>query len=74
MLFKLVFVNNTILSSFLFFFLSIDLYFLILAFIAQIFIPTAELAILIVMLTKEAKTKIETHPVTAKAKIKKCLI
>ena len=36
-------------------------YFLITAVIAQICIPTAELAISAEILTKEAKAKIETH-------------
>ena len=58
-----VFANNTILSPFFFFFLMIDLYFLILAVIAQIFYPTAELAIPIGIPANEAKAEIETHPV-----------
>ena len=45
MLFNLDFANNTLLSCFFFFFLIIDLYFLIPAFIAQIFNPIAELVI-----------------------------
>ena len=45
MLFNLDFANNTILSLFFFFFLIIDLYFLIPAVIAQIFNPVAELVI-----------------------------
>ena len=49
--------NNTILPCFFFFFLIIDLYFLIPAIIAQIFNPIAELAI---------PTGI---PVTAEAKV-----
>ena len=56
MLFNLDFANNTILSCFFFFFLIIDLYFLIPAVIAQIFNPIAELVIPIVIPAKEAKT------------------
>ena len=63
MLFKLDFAKNAILLGFFFFFLIIDLYFLIAAVIAQIFNPTAELAIPIETPTKEAKTEIEIHPV-----------
>ena len=48
----------------------IDIYFLILAVIAQMFDPTAEFTIP----TKEAKHYIETYPVTAETKIDKCLI
>ena len=57
MLFNLDYLNNTILPCFFFFFLIIDLYFLIPAIIAQIFNPIAELAI---------PTGI---PVTAEAKV-----
>ena len=42
MLFSLDFANNTILSWFFFFFLIIDLYFLIPAIVAQFFNPIAE--------------------------------
>ena len=66
MLFNLVFANNTILSCFFFF--------LIPAFIAKVFNPIAELVILIVIPSKEAKAEIQMHPVTAEAKIRKCLI
>ena len=45
MLFNLAYANNTILSCFFFFFLTIDLYFLIPAAIAQIFNPIVELVI-----------------------------
>ena len=55
--------KNAILLGFFFFFLIIDLYFLIAAVIAQIFNPTAELAIPIETPTKGAKTEIEIHPV-----------
>ena len=74
MLFNLDFVNNSILSSLYFFFLIIDLYFLISAAIAQIFNPIAELLIPIGTTSKEAKAEIEIHPVIAEAKIRKCSI
>ena len=64
MLFNLDFANNTILLGFFFFFLIIDLYFLIAAVITQIFNPIAELVIPIGIPTKEAKTEMETLPVT----------
>ena len=48
---------------FLFFFLIIDLYFLIPAVIGQIVNPIAELVIPIRISTKEAKPEVETHPV-----------
>ena len=63
MLFNLDFANNTILSCFFFFFLIIDLYFLIPAVIAQIFNPIAEIVIPIGIATKEAKAEMKTHPV-----------
>ena len=62
-LFNLFVANNTILSCFSFFFLIVDLHFLILAAIKQIFNLTAELIIPVGVLTKEAKVEIETHPV-----------
>ena len=71
---NLAFPNNTILSCFLYFFLIIDLYFLIPAVIAQIFNSTAELAIPTGIPTNKAKAEIETHPVTVEAKISKCSI
>ena len=43
------------------FFLVIDLYFLIIAAIVQIFIPTAELAIPAGIPIKEAKAEMETQ-------------
>ena len=61
MLFNLDFANNTILSCFFFFFLIIDLYFLIPAVIAQILIAI-EIAI------KDAKGKNEIYPVILEAK------
>ena len=51
---KLVFANNVIISSLLFF-LIIDLYFLVLGIFAQIFNPIVELTIPLEILTKEAK-------------------
>ena len=72
MLFNLDFANNTILLYF--FFLIINLYFLIPAVIAQIFNPIAELVIPIGIPTKEAKAEIEIHPVIAEVKIRKCSI
>ena len=74
MLFILVFANNTILSCFLFFFLIIDLHFLIPAVIAQIFNSTAELLMSIGISPKKTKTEIEIHPVTTEAKISNCLV
>ena len=69
MLFNLDFANNTVLSCFVFFFLNIDLYFLIPAVIAPNFIPIAELVIPIGIPTKEVKAEIEIHPVIVEAKI-----
>ena len=74
MLFNLDFANNTILSCFLFFFLIIDLYFLIPVVIAQIFNFIAELVIPIGIPTKEAKAEMETHSLTVEIKISKCSI
>ena len=74
MLFNLDFANNTILSCFFFFFLIIDLYFLIPEVIAQIFNQIAELLILLGILTKEQKVEMEAHLVIVEAKIKKCSI
>ena len=73
-LLNLAFANSTILSCFFFFFLIIDLYYLIPAVIAQILNPIAELVIPIGIPSKEAKAEIKIHPVTAKAKIKMCSI
>ena len=71
MLFNLDFANKTILSCFIFFFLIIDLYFLISAAIAQIFSPITELAIPIGIPSKEAKVAIEIHPVIVETKVRK---
>ena len=54
-----------------FFFLIIDLYFLIAKVIAQIFYPIVELAIPIGLLTKEAKSEIGKHPVILEIAISK---
>ena len=53
-LFNLDFANNTILSCLFFFFLIIDLYFLIHAVIVHIFNPIAELVLPIGIPPKEA--------------------
>ena len=74
MLLNLDFTNNTILSCVFFFFLIIDLYFLILAVIAQTFNPIAELVIPIGITTKEAKAETETHPVIIEPKTRKCSV
>ena len=58
-LFNLNFANNTVLSCLFFFFLIIDLYFVIAAVIAQIFNPTAEIVIPTGIPTKEAKAEME---------------
>ena len=59
---------------FLFSFLTVYLYFLIPAVIAQFFNPITEFVILIGIPTKEEKAKMETHPVTVEIKISKCSI
>ena len=70
-LFNLDFANNAILSGVFFFFLIIDLYFLIPAVIPQFFIPTAELVIPAGMVTNEANAEMETEPATVKTNISK---
>ena len=55
-------------------FLTVDQYFLISAVIAQVFIPIAEPVIPTGLQSKEAKAEIETHLVTAEAKITKSSI
>ena len=57
MLFDLDFANDTILSCFFLIFLIIDLYFLILAAIAQIWSPVAGLVTPIRMPNKESKSR-----------------
>ena len=64
-IFHFGFPNSTILSCFFLFFVIIDLYFLILAVIAQIFNPISELVIPIGIPMKEAKAETETDPVIA---------
>ena len=70
MLFNLDFANNTILSCFVFFYLIIDLYFLIPAVIAQIFNPIGEHVIPIEIPCKKTITETEIHLVVVEAKIK----
>ena len=72
MLFNLDFANNIILLCF--FFLIIDLYFLIPAVIAHIFNPIAELVIPLGIPVREAKAEIEIHLVNVEAKIRKSSI
>ena len=74
MLFNLELTNNTILSCFFFFFLFIDLHFLIFVVIAQIYNTTAELVIPTGIPTKEAKAEMELHAVAVETKISKCSI
>ena len=69
--FNLVFANNTILKCLLFFFLIIDLYFLILVVIAQIFNHTAEIVSPKGIPSNKANAEIETQPLTAEGKISK---
>ena len=71
MTFNSDFANNTIVSCFFFFFLGIDLYFLISATIAQIFNPIAELVIPMGIPIKEIKAATELHPVIVEAEIRK---
>ena len=61
------FPNNTVLWFFLFFF-TINLYFLIAAVVAKIYISTAELVMTVGTETKEANREIEIQPVTVKLK------
>ena len=61
------FPKNTVLWFFLFFF-TINLYFLIAAVLAKIYISTAELVMTVGTETKEANTEIEIQPVTVKLK------
>ena len=68
--FNLVFANNTVLSNFFLFFLITDLYYLIPAVIAQIFNPTAELAIPTGTPTNEANPETESQTLTGERKIR----
>ena len=72
-LFNLNFAKNTIFCDFSLF-LIIYLYFLLPAFIAHIFNPTAELVIPIGMPSKEAKAEIQIHSIIVENKIRKCSI
>ena len=65
MLFNLVFASNTHLSCFFFYFLYIDLYFIIHAVCADIFNLIAELVTPIGLSNKVAKVEIKIHPATA---------
>ena len=69
--FNLSFSSNTILSCFFFFFFIIDLNFLIPAIMAQMFHPTAELVIPILISSNEANAETETQPVTVEERISK---
>ena len=64
-LFNLAFASNTLLSCFFFYFLFIDLYFIIHALCAHIFNPIAELVNPIGLPSKEAKVEIKIHPATS---------
>ena len=57
-----------------YFFLIIDLYFLIPAVTAQIFNPIVELVVPTRIPSKEGKAEIEIHPINAETKIRKCSI
>ena len=70
-LFNFYFARNTILSCFFFFFLIIDLLFLIPAAIAQLFNTIAKLVIPIGI---TIKLQIEIHPIILEVKIRKCPI
>ena len=74
MVLNLVLTSNTTLSCFFFFFLIIDLYFLISAVITLIFIVAAELSIRTGIPTEEAKAEMETHQVIIEVKISKCSV
>ena len=67
-----IYCNNMPLSFF--FFLTIDLNFLIIAVAAQIFVLTAEHTIPTGIITKKAKAEIEMQPDTIEGKMNKCLI
>ena len=69
MLFDLDFANNIILLCFSFFFLIINLYFLIAKVIVQIFNPITELVVPIEIPVKEAKAEMEIHPVIVEVTI-----
>ena len=73
-LFNLDFAKNTIFSCLFFFFLIINLHFLIPAVIAQIVNPVAELVIPIGIPNKEPKAEFEINPVVVEAQIRKCSV
>ena len=73
-IFNLDYAKDNIFSCFLFFFLIIDLYFLIPTGLTQIFNPIAELGIPIEKPTKEAKLEMKTHPLIVEIKTSKCSI
>ena len=68
--FNLAFLRNTFLSCIFLFFIIVDLYILILAVTAQIFNPTAELAIPTGTPTNEVNAKIEAQTLTVETKKK----
>ena len=70
MIFNLEFANSTILSCFFFFFLIINLYFLIPAVIAQIFNLIAKTYNSYRIPTIEAKAEMEANPVIVEPKIR----
>lgn len=59
-------------QAFFIYFFLFDLYFLITAVIAQLFNPTAELAVPIEILTSEVKAEIETQLVIAESNKSNC--
>ena len=74
MLFSLDFANRAALSCFSFFFLIIDLQFLVNAVIVQIVNHIAGIVIPIGIPSKEVKSEIERLPVITEAKIRKSLV
>ena len=72
MLFNLDLANNPILLCLFFFFLIIDVYFLIPVVIAQIFNPIVELIIRTGIPTKGAKSEMEIEPVIIEIAVSKC--
>ena len=74
LLFNLDFANITTSLCFFFFFLIIDLYFLIPGVIAQIYNSITDLEIPIGIPSKEGNAEIEMHLVAAETKIRKCSI
>ena len=74
MLFNSDFADNTIFLWFFFFFLIIDLYFLILRAIEHIFNTISKFVIPIGIPSKDAKAETDVHPVFVEAEIRKCSI